>query len=185
MNISLGDMDILGAGEIVLSDVDILGDDSALVMESLGALAPGQAQNLAQQMAAARQIDPKAVLVRQQLMRRMGIQGAGTTSTLVTLLTPVQQVQLAVSRPFKPTEIIIPSSIAPFFQINSIQVNGVNQLASNGPVPCQTLSEAALRPKMKIDTVNPSFPLTLEVQLVNSLIDRTFNSLFVGWALLK
>jgi hypothetical protein len=185
MNLSLGDMDILGAGEIILSDVDILGDDSALVMESLGGLNQQQAQNIARQMAAARQIDPKAVLVRQQLMRRMGVQGAGSSTVLVTLAAPVQQVSLAVSRPFKPTEIIIPSNIAPFFQINSIQVNGVNQLASNGPVPCQTLSEASFRPKMKIDTVNPSFPLTLEVQLINSLIDRTFSSLFVGWALLK
>mgnify|MGYP001198439063 CR=1 FL=1 len=182
--IMLNDYDVLGQN-IALSDVDILGDDAAAVMESLGAIHPGQADALARSMALARHIDPDAVAVRRQAMRRMGIQGAGTNIVLFTAVAATQQVELRVSRPFKPTEIIIPSEIAPFFRIQEISVNGVNQIASSGPIPCTALSEVAFRPKMKLDTVNPSFPLSMLVTMTDLTVSREFSSLFVGWALLK
>lgn len=178
----MGDMDIIGE---LLNDVDISGDP-ALVLESLGALPPGQASQLAAKMGLARKIDPQALAVRQQILRRYGIQGAGCTPVTFLAGGPLtQQVELRVSRPFKPEEIIIPSSIAPFFVLDNIQVNGVNQLASSAPVPAEALSEAALRPKMKLDTVNPSFPLTMDVTMTDTTADRVFRALFVGPALLK
>lgn len=183
-SIMLSDVDILG-GLHRMGDVDILGDDAATVMESLGALAPGQAAQLSRQMAEARNINPEAVLVRQQMLRRMGLQPAGCTPVIFTAGTPVQQVSLQVTRPFLPLELIVGSEIAPFFRINNIQINGVNMIASTGPIPCSMLSEASLRPKFKLDTVNTSLPLTAEVQMTDLTATRTFLMGFTGVALLK
>jgi hypothetical protein len=180
-SIVLGDVDIMGR----MHDVDILGDDAAAVMESLGALSPQQASHLSRQMAQARNINPDAVLVRQQLLRRMGIQACGSTPLVFTALTAVQTVQLQVTRPFLPLDLIVGSSIAPFFRINNIQINGVNQLPSTGALACESISEASLRPKFKLDTVNTSLPLTAEVQMTDLSATRTFILNFFGVALLK
>lgn len=178
-------------GSIVLSDVDImqdvdiLGDDAATIMESLGAITPQQSQQIAHQMATARQINPNAVMVRQQLLRRMGLQVCGTVPVLFTSGNPTQTVVLQVTRPFLPTTMIVGSEIAPFFRLNNVQINGVNQLPSTGSVACSAISEAALRGKLKLDTVNTSLPLTAEVTMTDLSASRTFILNFYGVALLK
>lgn len=186
----VSDLDILGdiVGRGRMGDVDIVGDDAATVMEALGALSPQQAQQLASRMHQARNIDPDAISVRQQLMRRYGIQIAGTTEATFDPAVPaslVQTVELRVSRPFKPLQPILGSSIASKFKINNAQVNGVNQFASSGPVPGESFSEVSYRVGQKWDTVNPSFPLTLEVELVDLTAKVNFVMAFTGYALLK
>lgn len=180
-SIVLSDVDILGR----MHDVDILGDDAATIMESLGAITPAQTTALARQMAEAKNINPDAVLVRQQLLRRMGKQPAGTVPLVFTAGTPVQTVTLQVTRPYLPIVMTVGSEIASFFRINNIQINGVNQLASTGSIACSAISEAALLKPQKFDTVNTSLPLTAEVQMTDLSATRTFILNFWGVALLK
>lgn len=183
-SIVLSDVDILGRTRGI-HDVDILGDDAATIMESLGAISPQQSAALAHKMAEARQINPEAVLVRQQMLRRMGLQVAGTVPLSFAPGNPTQTVTLQVTRPFLPITMTVGSSIAPFFRINNIQINGVNQLASTGSVACEALSEAAMQKPTKLDTVNTSLPLTAEVTMTDLTATRTFILNFFGVALLK
>jgi hypothetical protein len=183
-SVILSDVDIMGR----MGDVDILGDDHVSVLEALGAVSSTDADNLrklAVAMQQAREVNPQAVAVRNQLLRRMGSQLAGTVPLVFTAGTPVQTVTLQVTRPFLPKALTVGSEIAPFFRINNIQINGVNQLGSTGSIACSAVSEAALVKPIKLDTVNTSLPLTMEVQMTDLSATRTFLATFFGIALLK
>ena len=186
------DRDIV-VSDVNISDVaigrfgtDILADDAASIMESLGALSPHAVDELARGMAKARNINPDAVMVNRQAWKRVRKCAAGTIPLLFTAGTAVQDVQLQVTRPFLPLVLEVSSVFAPFFRIRNILINGDNQLGSTGPIECQTLSEAASqRPPQQYDTVNPSLPLSMEVEMTDLTASRTFSATFAGVQLRK
>ena len=160
--------------------------DPNLLLESLGAMPPGTADALAHKMAIARQINPDAVNVSRQAWKRVRKCAAGTTPVTFTAGTPIQDVQLQVTRPFLPVVLEVSSVIAPFFRIRTILINGDNQLGSIGPVECQTLAESASqRPPMEFDTVNTSLPLSMEVEMTDLSATRVFAATFAGVQLRK
>jgi len=171
----LGDVDILGAG----------GFDSS-IEEALSGPNPNAA-SAAAGMAEARKIDKAAVLVRQQALRSLAYQPAGVPPT--TFTAPggpfTQQINLTVTRPFKPYELIIGSEIAPFFRVDNSTVNGRNQLATAAPVPASAFSEASLRSKFRWETVNPSSALVLTITMTDTTTTRIFTCCFQGAALMR
>jgi hypothetical protein len=198
----VSDVDVLGAamGDIMaggyggyggLGDVSIIGDDVDTVLEALGGPAMHTAADptataLAHAMSKARQIDPAAVAVRQQALKSMGYQPVGFPEQTFLAVGPLTQtLSISVTRPFRPNEVLVPSTIAPFFRIDSAKINGRDQLAGAGPVPCEVFSSAAFRSRIRFETVNPSAPLLLQVTMTDATIDRIFRGAFIGAALMR
>lgn len=165
---------------------DVLAGDASGVLESLGAISPGQAAALAKKMATARAINPDAVMVNKQMWKRVRKCQAGTTIVSFTAGTPAQDVQLQVLRPFLPMIVMCSSVFAPFFRISKMEVNGDNQLGALGPIECQTISEAAAqRPIVEFDTVNTSLPMIISVVMTDLTKTRDFSLTFNGIQLRK
>lgn len=169
----------------IIGDVDIMGDaQAAEVLEALGD-APGAA-NLAREMAAARRIDPRAVAVRQQALARLGFQPLGIPETAFPAVAGTTiQINVSVTRAFRPSFLIIPPSIGPFFRIDSAQINGRNQLAGAGPLPCENHPPLQPRGLLRWETINPSAPLILSVTMTDGAAARVFRGGLYGAALMR
>jgi hypothetical protein len=91
---------------------------------------------------------------------------------------------VTVTRPFKISELVVPSPIAPYFNMTGARINGRDQLAGSNPVPLMAFSEAAVRPHIRWETVNPSAPLVLTIAQTDT-VSRTFRCAFFGVAVMK
>ncbi len=78
---------------------------------------------------------------------------AGATATLT------QRPQII----FRPERIVVPASVAAFFQISDVKVGKNSQLVSSGAIPAATFSETAFGVRLKLDTVQISQDLILIV----------------------
>lgn len=192
MDAFVSDLDIIG--DIVagvgsygsLGDVDILGTDGTEVLEALSG--PQNGGGVAATMHRARQIDPAAVAVRNQILKSLGYQPAAVPATVFNPGAPPVtgiQINLTVTRAFKPYEVVCGSDISPFFTMDSAKVNGRDQLAASGPVPLEAFSSAALRSKIRWETVNPSSPLVFTVSMIETSVQRTFRLTLMGAALMR
>lgn len=94
---------------------------------------------------------------------------AGDTETIV--ITPVV--------PFCVERVIVPSHIAPFFDINSFVIGNEPQTAGGGVTQSSVFSEGAADAVLKGDCVAPAVPITLSVTNT-STEDRTFYITFFG-----
>lgn len=172
-------------GEYVsLSDSEIMGDEAALVLDSLQGTT-GTPDSIVQQLARVRQADPQAVAVKEQLYGRMGIQTAGVPRTLFTPLLSVQTIKLEVVRPIKFYNLMVPSEFARFFTLLSVTINGEEQLRASVPQPLQTYSEVSVRARFRWDTVTPDSPLLLLLAMNDVTTERFFECTFLGAALMK
>jgi len=68
---------------------------------------------------------------------------------------------------FRPERIVIPASVAAFFQILDIKVGKNSQFVSAGALPAATFSESAFGVRLKMDTVQISQDLILFVQNID------------------
>jgi hypothetical protein len=198
MDAFISDLDIIG--DIVggvgsygsLGDLDILGDygrgDGTEVLEALSGPPGGGSAGLAQTMRTARTIDPAAVAVRNQILKSLGYQPAGVPATIFNPAAPPVtgiQINLTVTRPFKPYELICGSDISSFFTMDSAKINGRDQLAASGPIALETFSSACLRSKIRWETVNPSSPLVFTISMIDTAVQRTFRLTLMGASLMR
>lgn len=158
---AVGLRELIGAGDGA--------NDFAALMAAAGAGNGGGLAALAAKMAEARNIDPKAVVVRERAedTRRefhMGFRSAapiaGGAAGAVT-----QQPQVT----FRPERLVIPSFIAPFFTIDNIIVGKDSQTAVGiNPVPATTYSEVAVGVRLNLKTANLGHLVTLSFTNVDA-----------------
>jgi len=170
-----------------IGDVEMIGDDYASLLEAMGD--EGGARNaraaMARGMAQAREIDPDAVAVKQQVYRNLAYQIAGWPATTFPIATPTQTISLQVVRPFKPQNMFVDSTQAFAFQLDSATINGNNQLMGNGPAPMAMFSTGAFRSQFRWQTVNTSSPLVLGVTMIDLTVQRVLRGALIGPSLLK
>lgn len=170
-------------GEYVsLSDLEIMGDDAAAVLDALQGTAETP-NSIVRQLARVRRADPQAVAVKEQLYGRMGIQAAGVPRTLFTPLTPVQTIKLEVIRPIKFHNLMVPSTLARFFTLRSAKINGNEQIRR--PQSLRRFSKVSVRARFRWEEVSPSAPLILQLLMNDVTADRFFECTFLGAALIK
>jgi hypothetical protein len=163
---------------------NIVGDaEVAELLESLGA--PNDAAAIVREMSAARKIDPRAVAVRQQALSRLGFQPAGMTPTTFTAITAAQDINLTVSRPVRPSSLVFPPTLAPFFVVTAFQVNGRNQLASSGALPLELFAPNGIMSRIRFETINPSSAAILSIQMIDLTATRTLRGAVFGAALMR
>ena len=135
-------------------------------------------------MAHARQVDPNAVAVIQRAYKSVGYMPLGIPPTLFTAAGGLvsKTIPVTTSRAMKPHELIIPSTISPFFNINAT-VAGVAQ-NSGDVIPAECYSSAAFRSSVRWSTINTSTPLQLTVVNTDASVDRTFGGMLQGPTLL-
>lgn len=184
--IPTGGLEMLGE-YTAMGEVEMLGDDYAQLLEAMGD--EGGAQNarlaMARGMAVAREIDPSAMAVKQQVYRNLAYQVAGFPATTFPIATPTQTISLQVVRPFKPQDFFVSSTQAFAFQLDSATINGNNQLMGNGPAPLDMFSTAGFRSKFRWQTVNTSSPLVLGITMIDLTVQRVLRGAFIGASLLK
>lgn len=100
---------------------------------------------------------------------------AGTTQTLTA------RAQAA----FKPQRFIVPSSIAPYFLIESIKIGARPQTVDGSDVgmPAEIFSEVAQNNLMDFDSIQPGIELYVRVTNLDAQVARTFIGTFIGPAL--
>jgi len=184
-----GELELLGAEGMydVMGDVEMIGDDYASLLEAMGdeGAAKASRRAMARGMAVAREIDPEAMAVKQQVYRNLAFQVAGFPATVFPIATPTQTISLQVVRPFKPSDFFVSSTQAAFFQLDSATINGNNQLMGNGPAPLDMFSTGSFRSKFRWQTVNTSSPLVLGITMIDLTVQRTLRGAFIGASLLK
>jgi hypothetical protein len=178
------DTEVVLGEHLGLSDVEILGDDAALVLDALQGTA-GTPNSLVQQLARVGQADPQAVAVNEQLYGRRCIQTAGVARMLFTPLTATQTITLQVIRPIKFYNLMVPRQIARFFVLVSAKINGNEQLRASDPQPLEAFSEVSVRARFRWEIVSPSSPLVLQVMMSVVTADRFFECTFLGAAWMK
>jgi hypothetical protein len=171
-------------GEYVsLSDVEIMGAEAALVLDSLQRTT-GTPNSIVQQLARTCQADSKRVAVKEQLYGRIGIQTAGVPRTLFTPLIPMQTIKLEVVRPIKFYNLMVPSESARYFTLLSATINGEEQLGA-GPRPLLSYSEVSVRARFRWRMLKPGSPLLLRFAMNDITTERFFECTFLGAALVK
>lgn len=91
-----------------------------------------------------------------------------------------------LSRPeitFRPSRLLVPSSIAAFFLIQDIKVGNVSQLPNTDPIPAAGYIETAVGTAMALDTCNIGQSISVEVTNI-SACTLDFVGAFWGTALL-
>ena len=73
--------------------------------------------------------------------------------------------------PFRPSRLVIPSSIVQTMQVNDIKVGKNSQLLSSNPVPAAPFSELAVGVALGLDTCNVGQQITLSI---NSFVAQQF-----------
>lgn len=80
---------------------------------------------------------------------------------------------------FRPERIVIPAAVAAFFQVTDVKVGKNSQFVSSGAVPAATFSETAFGVRLKLDTVQISQDLILEVTNID-VAARRFLASMIG-----
>jgi hypothetical protein len=73
--------------------------------------------------------------------------------------------------PFRPSRLVVPSSIVQTMQVNDIKVGKNSQLLSSNPVPAAPFSELAVGVALGLDTCNVGQQITLSI---NSFVAQNF-----------
>lgn len=175
----MGDTDVALMGQLSQMDPSDLQE----VSQALQGMNRPRAAMLARRMLTARAIDPNATLLRDKQYTGQVKSMAAINATLFTAGTATQTVPLAVTRPFKPKEPIVSSTLAAFFAVNNAVINGVDQLSgSGGGVPMAAFSEACLRGDIDWQTINPSSAMQLSITMIDTTVNRTLRLAFTGLA---
>lgn len=171
----LGDDDDFGAiGS--LGNAEIIGNDYALgSMESdldaiLGAAAQAKPQQkdpralarVAAKMAKLREIDPNAILVRQQRLDRrrrfpLGFERKVITGGDTDVVTAQPQTLV------RPERIVVPSNFAFDFFVEDIKVGQQSQLVSSNPIPAAIFSEVAIDTNIHFKTAEIGNTVTMQI----------------------
>lgn len=169
-----------------MGDVEIMGADVASVLDSLGDPSSAmQVRNAVNQMRVMKQVDPNAMGVIEAAYKSVAVMPLGIPATAFTVGSPGPlSIEVKSSRPVKPLEMIIPSTLAPFFVISSATISGTDML-SGGSLPLECYSSAAFRSKISWPTINTSTPLNLNVTMTDLSANRTFRGIIQGPTLLK
>ena len=80
---------------------------------------------------------------------------------------------------FRPERIVVPAAVAAFFQINDVRVGKNSQLVSAGAIPAATFAETAFGVRLKMDTVQISQDLILQVTNID-VAARRFLAAMIG-----
>lgn len=170
-----------------MNDVEIMGADIASVLDSLGAPAEAQQVRTAlQRMRAAKQVDPQSIAVMEAAYKSVAIMPLGFPATTFLAASGSGPVSIEVksSRPVKPVEVVIPSTISPFFVMASGSIAGTDMI-SGGSIPFENYSSSALRSHVSWPTINTATPLNMNVSMVDLTADRVFRGMIQGPTLLK
>ena len=82
---------------------------------------------------------------------------------------------------FRPERLIVPSSIAPFFEISDIVIGNVTQSAAAGRVSATTYSEVAVGVGLLFDTAQPG--VDIQILVTNTGAEAlTFRCVMIGAA---
>lgn len=80
---------------------------------------------------------------------------------------------------FRPERIVIPAAVAAFFQVTDVKVGKNSQFVSSGAVPAATFAETAFGVRLKMDTVQISQDLIIEVTNID-VAARRFLAAMIG-----
>lgn len=80
---------------------------------------------------------------------------------------------------FRPERIVVPAAVAAFFQITDVRVGKNSQLVSAGAIPAATFAETAFGVRLKMDTVQISQDLILQVVNID-VAARRFLAAMIG-----
>jgi hypothetical protein len=89
-----------------------------------------------------------------------------------------QDLVVAPVTPFKPSELRVPGTIAPDFEIVSMNL-GDRSYMDGTPIPCENYSEVSNVGLMDIGTINTSVPLRMTVRNIGAVAAR-FRANFRG-----
>jgi len=178
-------IDIVGDNYGAMGEIDIVGDDDLDALEAIvsgiedelqmvGAAPrrnPGKWNrigNIAQRMAAVRQVNPNAVAFKPKEYNAQGLQQIGVLSAAIAAGASVE-IEVKPVRPFKSKRFVIPSNIGLFFVVTDVAVAGKSMLAGKGEVPGIAFAENSEDTNVDWDTVNPGVPLNLTVKNTDSV----------------
>jgi hypothetical protein len=184
----MNDMELMGQRTLTsMNDVEIMGADIASLLDSLGAHDHAKAVHHAvSHMKATKAIDPNAVAVIQRAYKSVAYMPLSIPQRLFDPAVPAsltQTILVTTSRPMKPHELIIPSTLAPFFDFNAT-VAGVAQNSGADNLPAENYSSGAFRSTIRWSTINTSTPLTMTVVMTDVTVKRTFKGMLQGPTLL-
>jgi len=99
----------------------------------------------------------------------------------VTLQLPAASPQ----KPFLGQLLIIPSTFAPFFVLNSFFVGTNNQMVANGAQPCEPYSEVSVNNILNLDPAGPGVDIILTVTNIGGAVplERRFRATLFGTAI--
>lgn len=80
---------------------------------------------------------------------------------------------------FKPTRLMVPTTIAPAFVLKDVKVGNVSQLPSANPIPCESFVPGAFGAGLALRTVNPAINLSLLVNNISGDV-QDFRATFFG-----
>jgi hypothetical protein len=78
---------------------------------------------------------------------------------------------------FRPERIVVPASVAAFFQVTDVKVGKNSQFVSAGAVPAQTFAETAFGVRLKMDTCQISQDLIIDVTNIDVAAHRFLASM--------
>ena len=107
---------------------------------------------------------------------REQVMGLDSVSTIAAAATAN-----VIGRPqvtFRPDRLVIPATIAASFLINSFTIGRLPQFVSNGAVPAEAFSQAAVGVRLKTDTAQISQEVTLNVTNISGAALRFTAALF-------
>lgn len=132
-------------------------------------------------LAAAREIDPRSVLIVNRGETRRREYPLGFESRAPILPGASQIVKADPQITFRGERLVVPSTIALFFVIEDVLVGNAGQLVSSTPVPAATFSETAIGVRLLFDT---SYLGTISFRVRNVGPDAlVFRATLIGTAL--
>lgn len=119
---------------------------------------------IARKMAQVREVDPNAVLVRQQQDTRRRYLDLGVPVTSITTLA-TEIIEIKPQRVFRAEDFIIPDEVATECEMVSATVGQNSQLVGGSPVPLASYSHLCYRPRGILwDTANPGILIQLGIR---------------------
>lgn len=124
---------------------------------------PGALIRDARVMDMARQVDPNAVFVQDQVDTRRRYIDLGVPSTVIPANSSAL-ITIRTQRVFRVEELIVPDTIAGSLVLIAASVGQNSQMAGGSPVPMAVYSEKSYRPKGLLwDTANPGIDIQLNI----------------------
>lgn len=114
-------------------------------------------------MEMAREVDPNAVFVQNQVDTRRRYIDLGIPSTVIPANSSAL-ITVRTQRVFRVEEVIVPDGIASALVLIAASVGQNSQLAGGAPVPMDVFSSKSFRPKGVLwDTANPGIDIQLNI----------------------